>query len=664
MDKLDEVPERSRRSSEVVVLALAALLTFGIISRAWVGDDAFISLRTLDNWVNGYGLRFNVAERVQAYTHPLWLFLLALPYALTREPLLTTIAANLAVSAAAFWLMGRSVLETAPSRILFLGLAATSTSLLDYSTSGLENPLTHLLLTLLVLVLQRQTYGKRETLAVWAIFSGLVLSRPDAFLLGLPSALVVTFRCSKRGGGTGGSPSAVVLGLVPLLAWEAFSLVYYGSLVANTAIAKTQLGFPRFDLVMQGLAYVGFQLHFDPFSILILVLGLGLGWRSRTLAGRCLVSSAGLYLAAIVFVGGDFMAGRFFTAPLWLALYLCASELPRRLALRSLAPPLFVAHLVAYLTHGGPLTVTTKDFQFPEGAQPRGNTKVTGIVDEKTYYRANRLFRHPLRNFAEPRRSSGKKGRALASQIVEERTQGRLRTVPVVPATALGMLGYYAGPSLHVLDEVALTDPLLSRLPAAKQREWRVGHYARRIPFGYRESLANEENRIADRAVRELYDRVRLVTRAPLWSKERFAAILSLAGGSGLPTALRNELGAPGIVGLGREADWRRQPPRRLKAEFRTGELVYVYPHKPITAPTTLRVTGSRSVHHEFTLVTRRGKRFSVRLEAPSGTASVDLPSEAVRREIVGLVWKLEQRAPFPDRTFKAELFLSPAKKR
>ncbi|MDB4977741.1 MAG: hypothetical protein JWN48_6082, partial [Myxococcaceae bacterium] len=60
-------------------LALGALVVlFGLVLRsAWVTEDAYITLRTVDNWVHGFGLRWNTDERVQGYTHPLWMLLLS-----------------------------------------------------------------------------------------------------------------------------------------------------------------------------------------------------------------------------------------------------------------------------------------------------------------------------------------------------------------------------------------------------------------------------------------------------------------------------------------------------------------------------------------------------------------------------------------------------------
>jgi hypothetical protein len=67
-----------------------------LISSAWLSEDAYITLRTIDNVWNGYGLRWNAMQRVQAYTHPLWMMLIAAAYGLTRETFLTTLALSFA----------------------------------------------------------------------------------------------------------------------------------------------------------------------------------------------------------------------------------------------------------------------------------------------------------------------------------------------------------------------------------------------------------------------------------------------------------------------------------------------------------------------------------------------------------------------------------------
>ena len=69
---------------------LLGLFSLALIRTAWMCDDAYITLRTVDNFVSGFGPRWNVAERVQAYTHPLWMFVLALAVLLYAGPVLHT----------------------------------------------------------------------------------------------------------------------------------------------------------------------------------------------------------------------------------------------------------------------------------------------------------------------------------------------------------------------------------------------------------------------------------------------------------------------------------------------------------------------------------------------------------------------------------------------
>jgi hypothetical protein len=56
--------------------ALGVLILVAAGLRAWVSDDAYLTFRTIENFLNGYGLRWNALERVQTYTHPLWMLLM------------------------------------------------------------------------------------------------------------------------------------------------------------------------------------------------------------------------------------------------------------------------------------------------------------------------------------------------------------------------------------------------------------------------------------------------------------------------------------------------------------------------------------------------------------------------------------------------------------
>jgi arabinofuranosyltransferase len=96
----------------------------------------------------------------------------------------------------------------------------------------------------------------------------------------------------------------------------------------------------------------------------------------------------------------------------------------------------------------------------------------------------------------------------------------------------MGAAGIDFGPYIHLLDECALADPLLARLPAVFNPAWRTGHYRRMIPNGYRESLQTSANLIQDPDLHRFYDQLRLVTRSErFFTTDRLRAIVALNTG-------------------------------------------------------------------------------------------------------------------------------------
>lgn len=61
---MEEQGKADRLWPELSIIGLIIILGVVVLRNAWVGDDAYISFRTVDNFVNGYGLTWNVAERV------------------------------------------------------------------------------------------------------------------------------------------------------------------------------------------------------------------------------------------------------------------------------------------------------------------------------------------------------------------------------------------------------------------------------------------------------------------------------------------------------------------------------------------------------------------------------------------------------------------------
>ena len=97
----------------------------------------------------------------------------------------------------------------------------------------------------------------------------------------------------------------------------------------------------------------------------------------------------------------------------------------------------------------------------------------------------------------------------------------------------IGIFGIGAGPSVHVVDPEALTDPLLARIPYDYNPGWRPGHFQRPIPAGYVISVLGI-NRIRDKCIASYYDKLHRIVSGPLFTAERWKAIVELNMPSGM----------------------------------------------------------------------------------------------------------------------------------
>ena len=173
---------RHRLRLLVISIGLVAFTTL-LIRTAWLSDDAYITFRTIDNFFRHYGLTWNIDERVQAYTHPLWLLILAIGFYLTKDLFVTTLVISIAMSVATAALLCLAITRSAFAGALTLTVLALSRAFVDYSTSGLENPASHLLVvTFLALFLSGSPGAKR--LGIQSFLAALAfVNRPDAILV-------------------------------------------------------------------------------------------------------------------------------------------------------------------------------------------------------------------------------------------------------------------------------------------------------------------------------------------------------------------------------------------------------------------------------------------------------------------------------------------------
>ena len=502
----------------VALASTIAVLTYAGLANAWLGDDSFITFRVIDNFLNGHGLTFNPPERVQVYTHPLWMAVMTAAYALTREFLFTTSVVSLALNAATvlvfYRFSGRQLAATA----LFVGWLVSSKAFGDYLNSGLENPLSFLLLALFfaraLRIMRAREIGGAElrTLVLIAAFG--FVNRPDSILLYGPALAWLSWEGLRRAPAR--TLEAVAIGSAPAWLWLAFATIYYGFPLPNTYYAKVATGIPASLLYQQGVAYVLNSLSRDPVTLVTIALAAVAAVSARRPAAVLAIAGSAIYVLYTVSVGGDFMSGRFFTMPFLVA----ATVLVPVLAADARTAAAAGAALVAYnlLMPLVPLK-TTADY---DGAWPW--RQQNGLKDERGHYHraTNILFFDPFRTL--PDQVWYKQGLSFRNSPEAVRVEG-----------SIGYLGYTAGPDKYVIDRNALSDPLLARLPVSDRLyfEFYVGHYFRDIPDGYLQSVAAGDNQLGDPLLREYYERLRRVTRGPLFNARRFADIWHLNAGGG-----------------------------------------------------------------------------------------------------------------------------------
>lgn len=492
-----------------MLLGFYALL---VIRNAWISDDGIITFRVVENFLAGYGLGYNPYVRVQAFTHPLWMFLIALVYfvsglllpSLPNALFHTTFIISILLSLTTVYLL---LTRISSPGVLIMGLVTLLLSLsngfIDFSTSGLENPLTHFLLVVFVIAFLKE---KPEPLTLSFISALLLLNRMDAFLMTAPALVYTWWGSAARAKVIG----RFALGFLPFLLWELFSLFYFGFAFPNTAYAKLNTGISQNLLILQGVDYYLNAFNWDPVTIFGLLLAGFALYAAPEKKFFALFGGTVFYLVYIVWIGGDFFASRFFSAPLLLSVSITAALLGERthqwlalaavvlLGVFSLRSPLWSSNMVAYLP------------SFPISDR-------NAISDQRLEYFGNERkgqFNSLVENgFREYDWGSNYAGDRWQFSAVED----------VYVADALGKPGYKKGPNVFVIDNYALADPLLARLPALPG--WEIGHFTRQIPEGYLDTLKTGENQIKDPSLAAYYDQLQYIVSGPLFDWGRIGAI-------------------------------------------------------------------------------------------------------------------------------------------
>ena len=532
----------------VIALIFLPIYVIELMRTAWLNDDAAITFRSIMNFVHGYGPTYNIDERVQAYTHPLWFLIQSAVTFVFKNIIIVNYSLSIGLSLLTFWILSRYVSKNLPNAIIVAVAMILSQAFVEYSTSGLENPLSHLLILLMAIfgVNAIEKEDNKYITYYFLVCSLLYLTRQDMMLLAAPMAIMILVKNRHR-------PieliKSVCIGALPAIFWSAFSLYYYGFLFPNTAYAKLATGHSMKEMVFQGFNYYLQSWRSDPLTLIVLAVGIVVGFASK-LSYKLISVGIILNLLYILYIGGDFMQGRFFTVPFCLSLFMIAqclrgdivnvakrSELvrrtgnffngsgdfktfgsePRREVERVVVSPYIRvcqgAFLVVFVAVGLPninaIMYSDPNAYYKNPYDQYTIFRPTGVNDEKKYYFHGQSLARSGKDFY---------------KMPEWTTVGKEKKLIV--AGKIGFFGFREGPAAHIIDPRALIDPLLARLPS--QGAFGPGHNSRQIPLRYVESIRENENLLEDPETKDFYELIRVVTRAPLNTRARLVAILRL----------------------------------------------------------------------------------------------------------------------------------------
>ena len=507
------------------LLAITAVIVVGF-RLAWLSDDALITLRTALNITHGWGPGFNATESVQAYTHPLWFLLWVTIGVLTDQWVWGILLAGVFLTAGAVAVLVWRT-QSIARIILLTGMLIFSNGFIEYSTSGLENPLAYLSVAIGFALSVSLFTGRERTwwllpLLTGVAFAAVFLTRFDLLVLIAPVGLLLVY--TQR---WNWKVIAVAAGAfsVPAIIWFSWSWITYHTWLPNTFVAKRNVDIPQLELAVQGFRYFYISFEHDPIILILLVFGILGGFIFGNLLMRAWTLGIVLYFVYVISIGGDFMASRFMAVPALVGALVLASiplrksDVKHQKSVESSSGNPWVTPGVAVIALtflvGGSALAGATPVALANNQAPRWefeqNTNA-GVSDERGFYVANgkglkELLDKlslaytnpdiaPLGDGSGLNRSLREINKAAQNWPINDGGFSRPSEVGVF-CGGLGYLGIATGPITHLVDSCALTDRFLAEQPFTPMEPfaWRTGHLSRPVPDGYVQAVATGDPR-------------------------------------------------------------------------------------------------------------------------------------------------------------------------
>ncbi len=300
----------------IIAIPVLAALIHGVVtlflSADLVYDDTFIFIRYAQNWVGGHGLVFNIGERVEGFTSPVWVALTAAILRLGLPAVEFLQLAGLLAFAAAAGVTARLArfLGASVSLSILAGcVVAVSGSLLNHALSGMETAAFGLALV----VAFRYALEEFEDGIIAGRRSGAALClaaliRPEG--LGIAAVLWAASWLMQDAKTRRFSWSGATVFILPLIGYEIFRLAYFGAWAPNTFYAKVNAE-PSLGWGLRYVARAGIETPLWILAAAVVAFGV------RRIGVLAVGAIGALSLVGwVIWVGGDYLPFSRFLVPL------------------------------------------------------------------------------------------------------------------------------------------------------------------------------------------------------------------------------------------------------------------------------------------------------------------------------------------------------------
>jgi arabinofuranosyltransferase len=301
-----------------------------------------------------------------------------------------------------------------------------------------------------------------------------------------------------------------IIAFLPFSLYSLFSLTYYGFPFPNTAYAKLNTGIANKELFKQGFIYFYSTFKHDTITILVIIATLVFNsFRSSKKCFKYLAYGVILNLFYVFYVGGDFMQGRFLSYAYMVSVILLL------LRFNKVNAPTFLLIFIAICSYL--IFYQHTPFNSPVNYLYAKRLE-KGVFDVRgLHFHKLSLYQYITRD--REAQTFPNTGEAPAGYKFKESSD------KIKVFENIGIFGYYSGTEKIIINPLALSDPLLARMPVLGF--WSIGHFKRKIPAGYVESIMNGNEVIINPGINKFYKKLKIVTQnESLFTLERLKTIL------------------------------------------------------------------------------------------------------------------------------------------